>query len=137
MKILFTLLTVTILFLSSEITAQKHTITVKVPNISSNEGTVKFALYEKEGFLKTPIKTAESKIVDGKAAFTFEDVKSGEYAVTCFHDKNENRRMDFQSNGMPMEDYGASNNNMSFGPPQYNDAKFLVENKNISLEIKF
>ena len=45
--------------------------------------------------------------------------------------------MDFKANGMPLEDYGASNNNMTFGPPNFEDAKFIVTDKNVSLEIKF
>jgi uncharacterized protein (DUF2141 family) len=38
---------------------------------------------------------------------------------------------------MPKEDYGASNNVMNFGPPQYEDSKFIVSDKNVSLNIKF
>tara|TARA_B110000027_G_scaffold125581_1_gene143115 strand:- start:800 stop:937 length:138 start_codon:yes stop_codon:yes gene_type:complete len=45
--------------------------------------------------------------------------------------------MDFQPNGMPLEDYGASNNIMNFGPPKYEDAKFTVTDKKVSLKIKF
>ena len=45
--------------------------------------------------------------------------------------------MDFAANGMPLEDYGASNNNMSFGPPNFDLAKFTVSDKDVSLEIKF
>ena len=45
--------------------------------------------------------------------------------------------MDFAPNRMPLEDFGASNNNMSFGPPQFENAKFVVADKNVSLEIKF
>ena len=45
--------------------------------------------------------------------------------------------MDFAGNGMPLEDYGASNNVMNFGPPTFDDAKFLLTDKNVSLDIKF
>jgi uncharacterized protein (DUF2141 family) len=38
---------------------------------------------------------------------------------------------------MPLESYGASNNVMNFGPPKYEDAKFVVADKNVSLEIRF
>ena len=85
----------------------------------------------------TPIQGKESKIKDGKTTVTFENVTPGEYAIICYHDKNNNDKMDFSSNGMPLEDYGASNNNMSFGPPNYEDAKFTFKDKDISLEIRF
>lgn len=45
--------------------------------------------------------------------------------------------MDFQSNGMPLEDYGSSNNVMSYGPPNFEAAKFRVTDKNIVLNIRF
>ena len=61
----------------------------------------------------------------------------GTYAILCFHDRNNNGKMDFKDNGMPMEDYGVSNNVMSFAPPSYQDAKFDLGDKDLSLEIKF
>jgi len=38
---------------------------------------------------------------------------------------------------MPKEPYGASNNVMNYGPPQFADAKFIVSDKNIDLNIMF
>ena len=55
----------------------------------------------------------------------------------ALHDENENQRMDFRGNGMPLESYATSNNTMAFGPPQYDDAKFIVDDKNIELSIRF
>ena len=45
--------------------------------------------------------------------------------------------MDFQENGMPLENYGVSNNVMNFGPPQFESSKFVVEKDPMNLEIKF
>jgi uncharacterized protein (DUF2141 family) len=45
--------------------------------------------------------------------------------------------MDFQPNGMPLEAFGASNNKMAFAPPTFEDAKFIVSDKDVSLNIKF
>lgn len=117
--------------------SEMRTITVVVPNITSDLGKVSYALYNKETFMKTPIQTKSSKIVEGKSTVTFTDINPGEYAIVCFHDKNDNNTMDFQPNGMPIEDFGASNNVMNFGPPQFEDAKFDVTDKNVTLEIKF
>ncbi len=137
MKILVTLLVTAALFLSTTITAQTKTITVTIENITSDKGKVGYALYNKDNFMKKPIMGKESTIKNGKTTVVFENILPGEYAITCYHDKNNNDRMDFAANGMPLEDYGASNNNMSFGPPNYNDAKFVVADKNVSLNIKF
>lgn len=136
MKIIATLLAVTFLFAAS-LTEQKRTITASVTNVTSDNGKVSFALYDKESFMKKPLQAKSSKIVKGVSTVTFENVPPGEYAVICFHDKNDNDKMDFQPNGMPMEDYGTSNNVMTFGPPQYENSKFTVADKNVTLEIKF
>jgi uncharacterized protein (DUF2141 family) len=137
MKLFLTILVTTMLFITNSITAQNKTITATVVNITSDSGKVGFALSDKTNFRMKPIQGAASKIVDGKSIVVFENVEAGEYAIICYHDKNDNDKMDFKSNGMPLEDYGASNNNMTFGPPKFEDAKFTVIDKNVSLEIKF
>jgi uncharacterized protein (DUF2141 family) len=138
MKLILAILTTaTMLFISTSITAQNNTITATVVNVTSDSGKVGFALYNKTNFRMKPLQGAASKIVDGKSFVVFENVEAGEYAVICYHDKNNNDKMDFQSNGMPLEDYGASNNVLNFGPPKFEDAKFTIIDKNVSLEIKF
>ncbi|MGJ8744607.1 DUF2141 domain-containing protein [Polaribacter sp.] len=137
MKLIAALVTATVLFISNTVTSQNKTVTATVVNITSDAGKVGFALYDKSTFRMKPIQGATSKIVDGKSSVSFENVAAGEYAIICYHDKNDNNKMDFRPNGMPLEDYGASNNNMSFGPPKFEDAKFIVMDKHVSLEIKF
>lgn len=136
MKIIAAILTTAMMLSVSLVSAQKQKITASVVNATSDQGKVSFALYNKETFMKTPLDAKNSKIVDGKSTVVFE-VEAGEYAIICFHDKNDNDKMDFQENGMPMEDYGASNNVMSFGPPQYLNSKFTVAKEDVALEIKF
>ena len=137
MKLIVAILTTTILFITNSITAQNNTITTAVINVTSDAGKVGYALYDKTNFRMKPIQGAESKIVNGKSVVVFENVEAGEYAIICYHDKNNNDKMDFEANGMPLEDYGASNNVMNFGPPKFEDAKFTIIDKNVSLEIKF
>ena len=113
------------------------TITVNVPNATSDKGTVQFGLHTKETFGKKPFDIKIVKIVDGTCEVVFENVQAGVYAVTCFHDANENGRMDFTENRMPLEDYGISNNPTLMGPPTFEVAKFIVENKSLDLTLKF
>ena len=129
-----------ILFLITFITYSQDvkTITVQVSNVSNSNGVVSFTLHTKETFMKSePVQTESSKIKDGIAKIIFNNVKPGEYAIIVLHDENENNRMDFEQNGMPKEAYGLSNNPMSFGPPQYQDAKFIVSDKDLELSIRF
>lgn len=137
MRLILSIIAATVLFVNQSINAQTKKITATVINATSDEGKVAFALYNKTTFMKKPIQGKEAKIENGKSTVTFENIEIGEYAIICYHDKNNNDKMDFEPNGMPREDYGASNNVMNFGPPQYNDSKFIVSDKNVSLNIKF
>ncbi|WP_075341393.1 DUF2141 domain-containing protein [Tenacibaculum agarivorans] len=137
MKTLATILISMLIVTSISAQETKQTITVTVVNATSDKGTIKFALFTKATFLvKEPLQAKEGKIKDGKTTIVFENVPTGEYAVTCYHDKNGNNKMDFEPNGMPMEAYGASNNVMNFEPPRYDDAKFTILDKDVSLDIK-
>lgn len=138
MKFLVAIIVTAVLSISNSLTAQeKMSITATVVNVTSSEGKVSFALFDKENFRIKALHGASSEIKEGKSVVVFENVAVGEYAIICFHDKNNNDKMDFATNGMPLENYGASNNVMNYGPPNYEDAKFAVTDKNVSLEIRF
>lgn len=138
------LLSISLMFTATFLSAQNTstsisegtTITVNVP-CKSNEGNVLIGLYTEATFLKAaPDMSLNAEIVDGIATATFENVPVGTYGISLFHDKNSNNQMDFDVNGMPLESYGVSNNAMSFGPPQWSDAKFEVADQPIMMEIR-
>lgn len=121
-------------------TAQEKTfnLTVNISGLDSDNGKVMIALYDGEAqFLNKRFKSAMIKSNNKKVTYTFKDVPKGEYAVSFFHDENDNNKMDTNFIGIPKEDYGCSNNATGFmGPPQYEDAKFLLEeNKSIDIKI--
>ncbi len=129
------------LLLSQLFFAQTDTspeILVSVENIKEDSGKILFGVYSENTFLKAaPEFRAQSKIVDGVASATFKDLPPGTYAISCFHDKNDNSQMDFEPTGMPLEPYGVSNNKIDYyGPPQWSDAKFELEDKSINMTIK-
>ena len=137
MKLILAILITAMLCITNTITAQNKTVTATVVNITSNTGKVVFALYDKTNFRLKSIQSANAIIEEGVSTVTFKNVNEGEYAIICYHDKNDNNKIDFKQNGMPLENYGASNNNMTFGPPKFEDAKFRVTDTNVSLEIRF
>ena len=120
---------------SSETITKGTTLKVTVA-LNGSGGHILFGLHNESTFMKAPLESASSEIIDGKATITFNNVKPGTYGVMVVHDKNDNKRMDFEPNGMPTESYGMSNNSMSYGPPQWNDAKFEVSNTPIEIEIR-
>lgn len=125
--------------LVKNLNAPVYKIDVQVRNVISDKGKIYFALYDSEINFnnKKSFQTEEATISDGFATVSFTGLISNTYAVVCFHDANENGKLDFQENGMPLEDYGATNNVLNYGPPQFNDAKFELTDKDLTFEIKF
>ena len=135
--ILFSMLLSTFTVLAQE-TKESYSITVTIENIKNNNGNVLLSLHTKDTFMKgAGIQNLSSEIKDGKIEVTFKNVAKGTYAIMALHDENNNNRMDFEVSGMPKESYGMSNNEMSFGPPQFVDAKFEVTDQSLNLNIRF
>ena len=116
-----------------------HNITVTIDNVKNDTGKVILTLHNKNTFLVKPngLNSIETTIENGKIKAVFKDIAPGTYAVLVLHDENENKAMDFDTNRMPLESYGMSNNPLSYGPPQYNDAKFELKNEDLELNIRF
>ena len=119
--------------------ATAYQINVVINEIGSDEGKIYFGLYDSQSNfnLTKPIRAIPVAINNGVAMVLFEGLPSGTYAITCFHDANNNGKMDFGPNGMPKEDYGLTNNVVNFGPPQFSDGKFELTDKDLTFEIRF
>jgi len=115
-----------------------YTLTINVSGLDSNKGKILIALFnEKKQFLKKRFKEGMTTINNKKITYVFEEIPKGEYAVSIFHDENDNDKMDTNFFGIPKEDYGCSNNARGFmGPPKYEDAKFqFTANKTIQIKL--
>ena len=113
------------------------TLTVVVENVPNDQGKVSLGLFNEETFMKAgPIQSAVGKTTDRSVTLTLTNVQPGQYGISCFHDENDNDRMDFEANGMPKESYGISNNQISYGPPQWSDAKFEITDDDMEITIR-
>ena len=134
--LIFTFIISTTLSFAQETKGQDVTITIE--NISNGRGHVVIGLHTADTFMKTEaLQQTAAKVKDGKVIYTFKNVTPGNYAILALHDENDNKRMDFEPNGMPLESYGLSNNPMLMGPPTFTDGKFEVTDKNVEITIKF
>lgn len=114
-----------------------HAITVTIDNVKSDRGHVLLGLHTSESFMNgSGLQSKKSEIKKGSITATFTNVHPGTYAILALHDSNDNEIMDME-NGMPQEDYGMSNNPMSFGPPHFSDAKFEMKDEDIKMSIRF
>ncbi|BAO74254.1 DUF2141 domain-containing protein [Winogradskyella sp. PG-2] len=119
-------------------TEETYSLEVKVEELDSNKGQMFISIYNTETeFLGKSYKGTKSKITNNSCVVTFEDLPKGTYAVSIFHDENNNGKLDSNFMGIPKEDYGCSNNARGFmGPPKWKDAKFqLKENKSITITL--
>jgi len=122
--------------------AATSTVTVKVKAIRNAKGKIDVVLYgTSEGFPLDPSAAAAKKQVDidpktMTATIVFEKLPQGAYAATVLHDENLVGKMEFDSQGMPLEGYGISNNpDSSSGPPSFDDAKFKVDLPEVAIDI--
>jgi len=113
-------------------------VTVIISNFESNTGKAYVALYNSEAtFLNKGFEATFSKIENNTCTLVFKAVPQGLYAISMFHDENENNKFDTAVFGIPKEDYGFSNNATGFmGPAKWEDAKFKVGNTSITQNIK-
>ncbi|MCH8546648.1 MAG: DUF2141 domain-containing protein [Cryomorphaceae bacterium] len=119
----------------------KYAIQITVDNIKTKEGQVIISLYDSEkGFPYEPEKyfyLPKESLKDGRAVFTIEIDKPGDYALTVVDDVNENGDMDKNFVGIPKEGFAFSKNAKPRGmrPPAFNDAKFTVREKQTALKV--
>ena len=127
----------TLLFTGLMLSAQTS-ISVTISDIASNDGTLMIALYNSENtFLGARYQGAMESITDNSVTVTFNDVPAGDYAISTFHDENDNQELDMHFGMFPKEDYVTSNYAKGFfGPPSWEDAKFKVKETPIAITLK-
>lgn len=119
---------------TSNLLAQRK-LEVTVKNIKDIKGTIRVALYNNEkDFLENFLQGKIVKVTGNEAKIVFENLKPGDYAVSVFHDENENEKLDSGFMGIPNEPYGFSNDAMgTFGPPSFEKAKMSLTSDKISV----
>ncbi|MDN3686304.1 DUF2141 domain-containing protein [Cyclobacterium jeungdonense] len=104
-------------------------ITVHIPN--ETEGLVQLLVFNSpSGFPDRPAKAIRSKserIKSGKAVFRIAGLKEGFYALSAFHDADEDGRMRKSLFGIPKDAYGFSNDaREAFSAPSFKDASIYL-----------
>src|SRR5690554_4254058 len=130
-----------LLTLMSPSTNEKHDLTVKANHLRNSKGVVQFALYNKAGtipdeYYEKHFKIGKSKIVNGRAQFTFSNLPKGKYAVNILHDENKDGKID-KGFIFPVEGIGFSNY-QSIGltnRPNFEQASFELK-KDELVEVK-
>jgi len=111
--------------------AHTSTISAHVGPLRAVKGSLGCRLYTSgSGFPRSLTGTTARRVkITGNAVrCVFEKVTPGTYAVMVHHDENDNRKMDKNLIGFPVEGYGASNNRThALSAPSWDESKFVVE----------
>lgn len=101
-----------------------HTLTIKVDGMEKLQGKLMLRLSDSNG------KTLKefTHPVDAKVEVIKLNLAAGTYVLACFHDENNNDKLDKGFTGIPTEKYAFSNNARGlFGPPDLADQAFKLE----------
>ncbi len=102
-------------------------ITAHIAGLRDNAGQVFVALFDSAGGFHDnhALRGGTAGISNQSAIFVFHDVPPGSYAVSFFHDANENGELDTNALGIPTEGFGFSlDGKGTFGPPDYDQIRF-------------
>lgn len=128
-----------ILLLGSGALYAQHTVELTIKGIEKTLGTVLVGVYNsEESFMKKRLTSKKVKVIGKEVTVVFEDVSPGDYAISTFHDENDNNKLDTNFLGIPNEPYGFSNNATgTFGPPSFEKAKVKIDgDKKIVINLK-
>ncbi len=108
----------------------QNTLSIKVNNVGSTNGSVKVAVYDSdEAFLSFDhvLKANSVAAHKGSVVLHIPNLPPGEYALAVFHDENDNGKLDTNWLGIPKEKVAFSNAKMkTFGPPKYRECTFKM-----------
>jgi uncharacterized protein (DUF2141 family) len=124
---------IAIVFISQACVYAQGKLQVKVTNIKAAKGSIRIGLFNsEESFLKDAVLGKVVKASADEVTVVFDNLKSGEYALSVIHDENGNEQLDTNMVGIPQEGFAFGNNAMGmFGPPSFEKAKLVIENNKV------
>lgn len=123
---------------------EKGNINLKITGFRNAMGAVRVAMFDSKESYDSDKFSGEGafrkSIIDLKgteAECKFEDVPYGVYAIKLFHDEDKSGKFYTGLFGIPKVEYAFSNNAAGrFGPASYEQAKFTLNSKELSMSIK-
>ena len=114
-----------------------QSLILHVKNIKYDKGKIFIAVFDDEkAFMKDRFSAKSVNV------YSTDDLKIelklpiGKYAISIFHDINNNEKLNTNFMGVPKEPFGFSNNpKTNFGPPDFQNASFNFTRDNNEIEI--
>lgn len=115
-------------------------LNLTVEGIKKDNGTILVAIYNSKttfNNIREVFREGRIKVEGNKAGYCFKDLPAGDYAISIFHDVNDNQALDKNNLGIPIEPYGFSNNaEATFGPPSFKKAEFRYSGEQMDITIR-
>ncbi len=103
---------------------------ITVQKFRSPQGVVHISVYDGEQSYDAEddaVRMVSIPVEEAMRGMTFDGLAGGEYAVTLYHDENDNGDLDMNFFGIPTEGYGFSNNAKPvFSKPDFDRVKVVV-----------
>jgi len=130
----------TLLLLTTAANAADLTVTIN--GVKNSNGSVAAAIFNAEANFPrgAPMGGFRMKASGGPVTFTFRNLPPGKYAMTSFHDENDNGKLDADPAGVPSEGYGVSNDAIEvLAPPKWAKASFDLtdQGKSIAMSLNY
>jgi uncharacterized protein (DUF2141 family) len=107
----------------------RATLVVKIIGADQKTGTIKVALYDREIHFQQVMLSGTRLTASAPAReATFRDLPPGRYAVSVYHDVDDDGQLDTYPTGYPSEPFGFSKNpKVVFGPPKWDECWFEIK----------
>ena len=107
------------------------TVTLKIDGVDVAVGEIRIAIFDSENrYMENPSLAEIVPVSQTNIEWQIENLAYGQYAIAVYHDKNKNGKLDTNMLGIPLEEYGFSNNARGrFGPASWSQAKFTVNKR--------
>jgi uncharacterized protein (DUF2141 family) len=120
--------------------AEAADLRVRISGFPSTQGRARISLYNAaKGFpddAQYALRKGTATINDEHADAVFTDIPAGTYAVSVYHDENDNHKLDKSFLGIPLEAVGASCYTAPImGKPLFSDALFVVDKMDCDISI--
>ena len=118
------------------------TLLITVENVKVDQGKIMLAIYsdDQEFLSETNYRSIHHEVNEfGTTKVEVPDLPFGMYAISIYHDENNNGKLDTNFMKIPKEPYGFSNNARGmFGPPKVKEVQFSFSTmeQEIMIEIK-
>lgn len=112
---------------------------VQLKGMESDDGNLVYAMWsDPENWLADdPVRAGSVPIRNGAGIIVLRDLPFGEYAISVYHDRNANQKLDTGLFRIPKEPIGTSNDAKArFGPPRYEDARFNLDQPELTITIE-